>query len=76
MTQLSPEDALARQRYFTMALSRLAATVVVVIGIVIMGRAVAMPSRLAGLAVALVGLAGMVLIPRSMARRWRTPPRP
>ena len=69
MTEPDP----ARSRYFTIALSRMAGVCVALIGIVIIGRAVAYEWRIAGLSIALFGLTLMALVPRALARRWRTP---
>lgn len=66
-------DALARQRWFTIVLSRLAGVAVALVGLVIMGRAVLFEWRVAGLMVTLLGLTLMALVPRSLLRRWRSP---
>lgn len=70
----APDPAV--NRYYTIALSRLAGVCVALIGLVIMGRAVAYEWRLAGLSVTLLGLTLMALVPRALARRWRSPPPP
>ena len=70
---MTPEVDPARNRFFTIALSRIAGVAVALVGIVIMGRAVAYEWRIAGLSVALLGLTLMALGPRALARRWRTP---
>ena len=63
----------ARGRYFTIALSRMAGVCVALVGLVIMGRAIAYEWRLAGLSITLLGLVLMALVPRALARRWRSP---
>ena len=70
---MTPEVDPARNRFFTIALSRMAGVAVALVGIVIMGRAVAYEWRIAGLSIALLGLTLMALAPRALARRWRTP---
>jgi hypothetical protein len=69
-------DALAARRYYTIALSRLAAVCICLVGLVIMGRAIAYEYRLLGAAIVIGGLVLMAWGPRSLARRWRTPPAP
>ncbi|WP_414901606.1 hypothetical protein ACMT1E_00845 [Sphingomonas flavalba] len=69
-------DAQARTRYFALSLVRLSGAVLVLIGIVVTsGRVESLPA-VAGYALIGAGLLDMVLFPRLLARRWRTPPRP
>lgn len=70
---MTAEPDPARNRFFTVALTRMAGVCVALVGIVIMGRAVAYEWRLAGLSVTLLGLTLMALVPRALARRWRSP---
>jgi len=64
----------ARARYFTMAGARLAGAIFAVIGIVLIGRAEMDEQRWIGTAIVVLGLIEMALLPRMLARRWRTPP--
>lgn len=69
-------DAQARNRYFALSLVRLSGAVLVLIGIVVTsGRVESLPA-IAGYALIVAGLLDMLLFPRLLARRWRTPPRP
>ena len=45
-----------------------------VFGLVIVGRAAAFETRLLGAAILLAAVYVMAVVPRSLARRWRTPP--
>jgi hypothetical protein len=69
-------DQLARQRYFTMRAVELAGVAGAVFGLVIAGRSEAMALRLLGAAIILSALLMIAIVPRAMARRWRTPPNP
>ena len=69
-------DREARNRYFALSLVRLSGAVLVLIGIVVTsGRVESLPA-IAGYGLIVAGLLDMLLFPRLLARRWRTPPRP
>lgn len=72
---MSPEDALARRRYYYMAGVNLMATAGAVFGLVLAGRGNDWPSALLGGAIILSALYVMAVVPRAMARKWRTPPK-
>lgn len=75
MTERSTEaDALARNRYFMMAGVNLVAALGAVLGLVIAGRAQSWELTVLGGAIVLSSLYFMAVVPRAMARRWRTPP--
>lgn len=71
---MSGDDAKARNRYFTLVAVRLIGAAGAVFGLVLLGRAIDLPTRLLGVAIVLSALAMMALVPRSLAARWRTPP--
>ena len=68
------EPDTARNRYFLMTGSRLLGVAGALLGLVLIGRAVAMEQKLIGLALVLAALLFIAVIPRALARRWRTPP--
>ena len=66
----------ARNRYYLMVLTQIAAVAGAVFGLVILGKADTMWMRLLGAAILLSGLYCLAVVPRALARRWRTPPAP
>jgi len=78
MTQ--PDDALAKKRYFAIAAMRLMGAIFVLIGFVLIrgGWDVAgQPTdRWIGVAVVLIGVFDFAVMPRLLARRWRSPQKP
>jgi len=64
----------ARNRYFTMVFVQMIAVAGAVFGLVILGKADTMWMRLLGAAILLSGLYCIAVVPRALARRWRTPP--
>ncbi len=64
----------ARNRWFAMMGVNLLATAGAVLGLLIAGRAVGWEMRVLGAAILLSSLYMMAVVPRAMARRWRTPP--
>ena len=70
----SQRNALARNRWLAMVLTRLAGSIGAVFGVVLLGRADDTPTRLLGLAIVLAALWMIATVPRALARKWRTPP--
>lgn len=64
----------ARGRYFLMVFAQMIAVAGAVFGLVIMGRAEEMTVRILGAAILISGLYCIAVVPRALARRWRTPP--
>ncbi|PKP93110.1 MAG: hypothetical protein CVT77_06800 [Alphaproteobacteria bacterium HGW-Alphaproteobacteria-16] len=64
----------ARNRYFLMVLAQIVAVAGAVFGLVIIGWSEAMELKLLGAAILLSGLYCVAVVPRALARRWRTPP--
>jgi len=66
----------AKARYFAMTGARISGALFAVIGIVLLGRATMDEQRWIGIAIVILGLFEMALLPRMLAKRWRTPPAP
>jgi hypothetical protein len=71
---MSPEEVQARNRYYAIAGVNILATAGAVLGLVIAGRSTAWEPTVLGGAIVLSSLYVMAVVPRAMARRWRTPP--
>lgn len=69
---MTPEDALARRRYLTMTVARIAGAGGAVFGIVLLARASTLPDRLIGGGLTIAALWVMAVVPRALARRWRS----
>lgn len=69
-------DDPARNRYFLMVMSQIAAVAGAVFGLVILGKSDTTLMRLLGAGILLSGLYCIAVVPRALARRWRTPPAP
>ena len=67
-------DAVARNRWLLIVAARLGGVVGAVFGLVLIGRAVALEQKLLGMAIVLSALVVIAVVPRGLARRWRTPP--
>lgn len=66
----------ARSRFFLLSLARIGGVAITVLGLLIATEAVRIGPREVGYALILVGLAETALLPRFLARQWRTPPNP
>ncbi|MEG3180860.1 hypothetical protein [Sphingomonas sp. LT1P40] len=64
----------ARGRYYMMVSSQIAAVAGAVFGLVIIGRSNTTELKILGAAILLAGLYCVAVVPRALARRWRTPP--
>ncbi|MBA15919.1 MAG: hypothetical protein CMN73_06150 [Sphingomonas sp.] len=71
---MTESDKLARNRYFMLAGVNIVAVVGAVFGLILAGRATSWELTVLGGAILLSGLYVMAVVPRAMARRWRTPP--
>ncbi|MCW3836431.1 hypothetical protein ACFQ1E_10605 [Sphingomonas canadensis] len=67
-------DTVARNRYLAMNAVNILAVAGAVFGLVIAGRAQRWELTVLGGAILLSSLWMMAVVPRAMARRWRTPP--
>lgn len=63
----------AARRWGVMIAVRLATTFGAILGVVLLGRATALPERILGVAIVVSALWVMAVVPRALARRWRTP---
>lgn len=68
-------DDIARKRYFLMIGVRLGGVAGALLGLVLIGRTQATAPKVLGIAIVLAALLLIALVPRALARRWRTPPR-
>ena len=73
---MTEEDRLARNRYFIIVGVNMLATAGAVLGLLIAGRSVTTENSVLGGALLLASLYMMAVVPRWLARRWRTPPQP
>lgn len=64
----------ARNRWLAIVATRLVGTAGAVFGVVLLGRAETLGPKVLGFAIVLAALAMMAIVPRSLARKWRTPP--
>ncbi|MBY8824882.1 hypothetical protein [Sphingomonas colocasiae] len=66
-------DTLARNRFFAIGALRLTGVAMLVVGLMaVSGRIAAIPP-VAGYILVLIGLADFLVVPRVLARRWRSP---
>lgn len=71
---MTDPDTIARNRYFALAGTRLAGAAGAILGLVLIARAHATLPKAIGTALVLSALLMIAIVPRSLARRWRTPP--
>lgn len=71
-----PSGAQARNRWLLIQLARLACVAVAVLGVVLLGKAQDLVQQALGLAIALMAMWMMMIVPKMLAHRWRTPPEP
>ena len=71
---MTDPDTTARNRWLALTLTRIAGSAGAIFGVVLLGRAQTMGPKVLGVAIVLSALAMIAIVPRSMARRWRTPP--
>ena len=69
----SPADTLARQRWLVITLTRIAGTAGAVLGLMLIGRSDETGPKILGVAIVMSALLMIAIVPRSLARRWRTP---
>ncbi len=66
------EDIQARNRWFAIVATRLAATAGAVLGLILLARANDWPNKILGIAIVLSALYLMAVVPRALAHRWRS----
>lgn len=70
---MTDADRLARNRYFMIAGVNLVATAGAIVGLLVAGRSNSWEGSVLGGAILLSALYVIAVVPRSLARRWRTP---
>ena len=70
------DETTARARYYAMVFTRLAGAGGAVLGLILVGRAHTTAPKILGIALVLSALLMIAVVPRAMARKWRTPPKP
>lgn len=73
---MTPTDLQARNRYFTIMAVNIAAVAGAVLGLVILGRSNTIGPTVLGGALVLAALYMMAVVPRALARKWKTPEQP
>jgi hypothetical protein len=71
---MTPADSQARSRYYMMMAVNLVAVAGAVFGLVLAGRSNDWGQTILGGAIVISALYMMAVVPRAMARKWRTPP--
>lgn len=71
---MTEAERLARKRYYLIMAVNLAATAGAVLGLLVAGRSDDTLHKILGSALILSALYVMAVVPRALARRWRTPP--
>jgi hypothetical protein len=73
---MTEADTTARNRWLAITLTRLAGSAGAVLGVILLARAPTIGPKILGFTIVLSALAMMAIVPRSLAHRWRTPPKP
>lgn len=68
---MSEEEALARRRFAALSLVRLGGAACLTMGLLAVGGKIVVPQVL-GIGLVLLGLAGFLVIPRSLSRKWKS----
>lgn len=71
---MSDPDTTARNRYFLITGTRLAGAAGAMLGLILIARAEATLPKVIGTALVLSALLMIAIVPRALARHWRTPP--
>jgi membrane protein YdbS with pleckstrin-like domain len=71
---MTPAESQARNRYYMMMAVNLVAVAGAVFGLVLAGRSNDWGQTVLGGAIVISALYMMAVVPRAMARKWRTPP--
>lgn len=71
---MTDPDSIARNRYFLMVGARLLGVGGALLGLLLLSRAEAPVPKIIGAALVLSALLMIAIVPRALARRWRTPP--
>lgn len=71
---MTDPDAHVRNRYFTIVATRLGGSAGALLGLVLIARAETTLPKIIGTALVLSAMLMIAIVPRALARRWRTPP--
>lgn len=71
---MTDPDAQARNRYFTLVATRLGGSAGALLGLLLIARSDATLPKVIGTTLVLSALLMIAIVPRALARRWRTPP--
>lgn len=71
---MTDPEMTARKRYFALALARIGGSAGALLGLILIARADAPTPKVIGTALVLAALLMISIVPRALARRWRTPP--
>ncbi|HEX8485281.1 hypothetical protein [Sphingomonas sp.] len=71
---MTPEDARARRRWFTILAARFAGFAGAIFGLMLISRAETLAPKVLGIAIVLSAMAMIAIVPPALAHRWRTPP--
>ncbi|SEN37718.1 hypothetical protein SAMN05192583_2655 [Sphingomonas gellani] len=69
---MSTNETVAFQRWLLLTLARIVPAAGAVLGVVLAGRAVDMPTKLLGVGIVVSALLVLATLPRHLARRWRS----
>lgn len=73
---MTDDDGRACTRYFILAGVRIAGVASAILGLILLARAPTLAPKILGVAIVMSALLMIATVPRSLARRWRTPPQP
>ena len=71
---MSIPENIARRRFFTLGLLRLAGAILIAVGALILNDKIASLPHAMGFVVLITGVLFLLLIPQILYARWRTPP--
>lgn len=71
---MTDPDTVARNRYFALVGTRLLGVAGALLGLVLISRAETIVPKVIGTALVLSALLMIAIVPRSLARKWRSPP--
>lgn len=68
---MTEQEALARRRFAALSLVRLGGAACLTVGLLALGGKIVVPQPV-GIGLVLLGLAGFLVIPRSLSRKWKS----
>jgi hypothetical protein len=73
MNDPAQDEALARNRFFIIGMTRLMGAILLALGILVVLGKIAWP-QVVGYALLIIGLADTLVLPRLLTKRWRSDP--